>query len=999
MKIKLIILSFLPILFFNVNAQTVLYNEDFSGQSGKGVVGPVPYSYDTIGMNWMIHPGTSSLTASSDYFHVNNMAEFEAVDVDGDIFWISPEISISTLAAVNISVDIWDSGSISGSEYIKLYYILDGGTETLFETNGNNTGGFGSSTARHDSLFGTTVQIKIKIRNSAGTKKHKFDNITVTENVSNIQNLYDLPDVSSINLKWSDPASTFDEILVVANQGSAILSGQPTGDGTAYTANSVIGTGTVLLGGTVIYIGNGTSTNFTGVIAPNTYYAKVFTRKGTTWSKGNDISIYYNPPVIGGVFITEYARHATISDYGYIELYNNSNDSVNLSGAKMIVINASSTSEIVDLRTDISGTITIPANGFLILNRNRSKSNFESTWIVDLTNTGFPTNYNRTGINNFGNWKFFQLKFGGNENIDDGLLIDQSTERPITNQRVFQLPFGYWNKMGSVADSATPGYFADFENPFNFEIAYNNGWVPNAPSSTTTNDRAVIIKGNATFVDQSELDELTIWSNAGTDITTENVTVNTTLTIESGGSVTVTGSGLLDGYGTIEVKRNGLNTNSDYNIWGTPINIGVDIIGTFNNANPCDIYVFEASAQQYKYDYSTGTTINCLGTNNTITTAHIINDAAEATADGEFDTGRGYFIPGNADSTITFSAYSSALNNGNISVNVYGGVGPVIDGSNYWNLISNPYPSAVSANDFLTLNSGTITNAIYIYEQGLNVNSFVHFNSTDNFNIASCQGFFVDATTTSTGLVGAINFNNSMRNNNNSDFRSSDYIHAIYLKATNTQNQEDPMRIYFDENALEGFDYVYDAHKMLNSYFNLTSVVESKKLIFNGVPELTSHPSIIPLYFNSTSQSMYTFSIDSLFGDFTGKEILLEDRYLNIFQVLAVKDYTFQTDSAEWNDRFYLHIQNTSNSTGIKEAEETDISIITSQDEIIVSANGKSEVISTIQLLDVKGQIISSITGNSSQIAIPVSGISNGVYLVRYTLVSGDMGIQKVVIQ
>lgn len=88
-------------------------------------------------------------------------------------------------------------------------------------------------------------------------------------------------------VSWTN-GSCYDEMMVVASS-STFTGAVPSGDGSAYTANSPSFTdpsNTAFDGGTVVYKSNGNSVNVTSLTAGLTYYFKVFTRKGTTWSSG-----------------------------------------------------------------------------------------------------------------------------------------------------------------------------------------------------------------------------------------------------------------------------------------------------------------------------------------------------------------------------------------------------------------------------------------------------------------------------------------------------------------------------------------------------------------------------------------------------------------------------------------------------------------------------------------------------------------------------------------
>jgi len=118
-------------------------------------------------------------------------------------------------------------------------------------------------------------------------------------------------------LSWTKPsAACHDEIMVVVKNGSSV-GVTPSGDGSAYTANSVFGTGTEIAAGQfVCYKGTGINVTITGLTNLNTYYAKIFVRSGTQWSTG--VELVLNP---ADITILEYGDLAILAvntsvDYG-----------------------------------------------------------------------------------------------------------------------------------------------------------------------------------------------------------------------------------------------------------------------------------------------------------------------------------------------------------------------------------------------------------------------------------------------------------------------------------------------------------------------------------------------------------------------------------------------------------------------------------------------------------------------------------------------------------
>jgi len=96
---------------------------------------------------------------------------------------------------------------------------------------------------------------------------------------------------TTIDLGWVS-ADCFDEVLVVAKSGSAVLFVGPSGDGTtpAYTANAAFGTvGTdtnIVTDEFAVYKGSANTVSVTGLTTYTDYHFKVYTRKGSDWSDG-----------------------------------------------------------------------------------------------------------------------------------------------------------------------------------------------------------------------------------------------------------------------------------------------------------------------------------------------------------------------------------------------------------------------------------------------------------------------------------------------------------------------------------------------------------------------------------------------------------------------------------------------------------------------------------------------------------------------------------------
>ncbi|GAB3992761.1 hypothetical protein GCM10028807_26340 [Spirosoma daeguense] len=89
---------------------------------------------------------------------------------------------------------------------------------------------------------------------------------------------------NSVRLNWTNPSVAFDDVLVVGKAGSSIT--EIPNSATYTTSNSFTATGTAVLGGKALYQGKSTSLVVTDLTPGQTYYFRVYTRKGTAPSTG-----------------------------------------------------------------------------------------------------------------------------------------------------------------------------------------------------------------------------------------------------------------------------------------------------------------------------------------------------------------------------------------------------------------------------------------------------------------------------------------------------------------------------------------------------------------------------------------------------------------------------------------------------------------------------------------------------------------------------------------
>ena len=96
-----------------------------------------------------------------------------------------------------------------------------------------------------------------------------------------VRNLVATSLTSQVTLNWLNPLPTscWDDIMIVANEGAVTFT--PTGNGSAYTANSVYSGAN-----SIVYKGSANSVAITGLTNGTNYCFKAFIRRGTTWTEG-----------------------------------------------------------------------------------------------------------------------------------------------------------------------------------------------------------------------------------------------------------------------------------------------------------------------------------------------------------------------------------------------------------------------------------------------------------------------------------------------------------------------------------------------------------------------------------------------------------------------------------------------------------------------------------------------------------------------------------------
>ncbi|WP_296382753.1 GDSL-type esterase/lipase family protein [Winogradskyella sp.] len=364
--------------------------------------------------------------------------------------------------------------------------------------------------------------------------------------------------------------------------------------------------------------------------------------------------------------------------------------------------------------------------------------------------------------------------------------------------------------------------------------------------------------------------------------------------------------------------------------------------------------------------------------------------------------GNGYISGSTDGSSYTFS--------GNVetsSINV-----PIVSGgTSDWNLIGNPYPSYLNAQDFLNniTNSGLINESaigIYGYD-GSASDGWTIYNlatTTASTTIAPGQSFFVNAETS-----GDVAFTPSMRSIGTDDdfIMGRNFNELTYLKLNiNSLNKTYHTDFYFNDNASLGLDPGYDAEiwsetpPIFSIYSNLlqdNTGIPIALQTFNS-DDLSS--LVIPLGVHANANETLTFSIlESTLPN--SVSLYLEDTLNNEVTLLNDRGYTINPlEQISGTGRFYLRIESGLLNTVEQPLEKLIIYANTTKKSIEVIGQLQNQT--NFKLYDSNGRIIISnpldITQNNQ--SIDIEGLSTGIYIIE--LIEPETNLkraQKLIIQ
>ncbi|MEZ5197046.1 MAG: T9SS type A sorting domain-containing protein [Bacteroidales bacterium] len=292
-----------------------------------------------------------------------------------------------------------------------------------------------------------------------------------------------------------------------------------------------------------------------------------------------------------------------------------------------------------------------------------------------------------------------------------------------------------------------------------------------------------------------------------------------------------------------------------------------------------------------------------------------------------------------------------------------------------WNMVGNPYPSPIDWDAVSGWTKTNVADALYVEDNGAWA-SYVGGVGTGNGSnlVAPGQGFFVECTNAAGGTLG---FTNAVRTHNRVPYFKSDVADIVRVKVEGNSYSDD-MVIRFLDDATEGFDYDFDAHKMFAYNVEMPQIYS----MANGYMSINTLPAtkMVPTGFRSSIPGQFTISAVET-SDFS--DVILEDLVTGEQTNLLTNSYTFTSSVDDNEDRFIIHFT----PLAVPENSASDlISIYSYHNNVYVSVPENTN--GNIVVYNVSGQVVANanITGTLNVITLDESAF----YIVK---VQGDNSV------
>lgn len=583
--------------------------------------------------------------------------------------------------------------------------------------------------------------------------------------------------------------------------------------------------------------------------------------------------------------------------------------------------------------------------------------------------------------------------YSGNQNQGDGQRNIYFNEFSVQNDGSFNIPSG------------SETYSKNLTGAGNLSKAGAGTLVLSGTNtySGTTTVSAGTLQLNSSIASSS----VTVNSGATLQIS-ENATISS-LTVDAGGIV------IVDSGKSLTITNNLVNNGTSFTVnSGASLMVGGTSSGNITYTRTL------GSANWYLVSAPLGgeTVTDFMGAHSLATGMDDANNRGLSTYKND-GTAWNYYQNGYAGGDTFDAAQGFGVKLASAGDISFTGTMPVADvgiaitsNTNAFNLVGNPYPSYIAANNNAdatnnilkvndTDNDYLTESTIWLWDQSANAGAggYEEVNHGTSFHIAPGQGFFVSANGSHTFSI-----TEAMQSHQGTDTfqKTTNTRPEIQLVVNNGESTRDADIFYID-GTTTGFDNGYDSSifgGVKNDFSIYTEAVANgtgKKLGIQSLPNSDLESMIIPIGIKAAAGEItFSANVANLPTDI---KVFLEDRVANTFTRLdEVNSKYTVTLNADANGigQFYLHTSKSSLST--KSVNLNNISVYT-VNKATLKIVGLSQGKSSVKLFNLLGkQVLNTdfTTNGVSEIALP--NLSSGIYIVQIENANGKMN-KKIVLE
>ncbi len=467
--------------------------------------------------------------------------------------------------------------------------------------------------------------------------------------------------------------------------------------------------------------------------------------------------------------------------------------------------------------------------------------------------------------------------------------------------------------------------------------------------------------------------------------------------------------------GAISMKRNTNVRRLDYVYWSSPVE-NFDINTIYDSQTPTG----------YIYEWNTTIANPNGGQGNWVTPSN-----------STMQRGKGYIVRGPNDHDETATIEEAIFNtgkpfNGEFTVNVYRGDNPVGFDSDDddWNLLGNPYPSAIDAYLFLTnlTNRTAIDGFVNLWTHGTLPNSGYSDPFYDDFgsNYTASDYITYNGLGSTAGIgdlyIGAgqsfmVNMNDgpsaaSLPVEFKNDMRRKDFDNSQFYRNSNTRNQN-KHRIWLDfvsdvqptnrilvgyaEAATNERDRMYDAITDNQAFYSLIGdkrfVIQGKGLPFNDY-------DVIPLGVKINAQGNHYIALAETDGLFEiGDQIIyIRDNESGYIHNLIDSPYSFNSVAGTFNNRFEIVFRTNALSVDEVVVDSNTVSIIELDSDLVkFTVHSNQITIREVEIIDLTGRTVYNFKGENNSEIYNLSNLSSSAYVAKITLSNGQVVAKKAI--